>query len=193
MVSHDVCGRVEIAEEDAVFGADGMRNHEPALHRFTQQVLHRMIGAAETFHDERQDGRRVHGGEGLEAPVDFGDHAAILCQCGFHEHHEEIRAHGGEVDREHDNVRMGDAREHGFERGERTGVGREVFDDGQAAFRVWAVGATGDEEFARAGGAECCELALPERLAIDFQRRLVAAHARGAAACEQDGAEWIVD
>ena len=170
-----------------------MRNHEPALHRFAQQVLHRMIGAAETLDDERQEARRVHGGERLEASAGFGDDAAILCQCRFHEQREEIRAHRGQVDREDDDVRVADAQQRGFERGERAGIGREVFDHRHSAFRVRAVGGTGDEKFARAGGSEGGELALPERFAINFQRGLVAPHARGASACEEDGAEWIVD
>ena len=62
-----------------------------------------------------------------------------------------------------------------------------------AALRVRPVAAAGDEQFARAGGAERGELALPERLSADGQRGFVAAHARGAASGEEDGGEGIAD
>ena len=166
-----------------------MRDHEPALICFAEEILHRVIATVKTFDDEWEKARRIHGGEWLEASVDFRDDAAILCQWGLHESGEKIRTHRRQVDREHDDVWIRDAWEHGFERSERASVGREVFDDGHAAFRIRTIGATGDEKLARSGGAEDGELATPERLTFDFQCCFIAAHARGAAASKQHGAK----
>ena len=145
------------------------------------------------FHDEWKEARRVHGGERLEMAVHFRRDAAILCQSGFHEHREKIHAHRGEIDGKHDGVRVGDAREHGFERGERPGLVREVFDGARAGHFERAAGADGNDDVVRTRRAQRGELPLPERLAVDEQRGFVAAHARRASPCEEDGGEWIAD
>ena len=176
-----------------LFSTDGERDGESAPRRFAQEILHRAIVASHAFDDERQEAWRIHGGERFKVAFGFGNDAATLRQRGFRERAQEIGVHRGQVDGEDDDVRGRDAREDGFERRERTCAGGEIGDDGDTGAGVWAVGATGDEEFARTGRAEGGELALPERLAFDEQRGFIAAHACGAASGEEDGAEGIAD
>ena len=59
--------------------------------------------------------------------------------------------------------------------------------------RVRPIGFSRNEKLEGIERTQRGELALPERLALKDERGLVAAHARGASAREQDGAEWIVD